>query len=110
MSTSPAKKDGTTTKSDVDLTEKEANYLKIAVMHCLKSGPPEIDYQKFVKHGEFNTLKTAQNTWGKIKAKLTKAAAANAAGDDEGVEGGDEDGEKGEFASIRLSSFTLRLV
>lgn len=29
---------------------------------------------KFMTHGEFNTLKTAQNTWGKIKGKLISVA------------------------------------
>lgn len=29
---------------------------------------------KFMTHGEFNTLKTAQNTWGKIKSKLISVA------------------------------------
>ena len=61
-------------------------------MHCLKSGPPEIDYQKFMQHGDFKTMKTAQNTWGKIKQKLNAAAGPKV----------DEGGEDGEGESLAL--------
>ena len=73
-------------------TPKEQNLLNVAMMHCLKSGPPEIDYEKFKEHGDFNTMKTAQNTWGKIKAKLKQAAPAKK---DDGEDGGEGDGECG---------------
>lgn len=60
-------------------------------MMSLKSGPPEIDMAKFFKGGEFNTLKTAQNTWGKLRAKLKQLAP-----EEEAEEGG-----------MYLSSFRL---
>ncbi|KAK5121967.1 hypothetical protein LTR85_004539 [Meristemomyces frigidus] len=69
----------------------DATQLLVAAMFCLKGGPPEIDYNKFVKAGEFNTLKTAQNTWGKIKGKLATIAPKV---DEEGAEG-----ETGEAAT-----------
>jgi hypothetical protein len=42
-------------------------------MLSLKYGAPEIDLPRFVIHGNFNTLKTAQNTWGVLKKKLVSA-------------------------------------
>lgn len=47
--------------------------------------------KKFMKHGNFNTLKTAQNTWGKIKAKLV-AAAGDKDEDDAGEGAENENG------------------
>lgn len=58
------------TKSKSSLTTREDELFKIAMLHCLKSGAPEIDHEKFMEYGNFNTMKTTQNTWGKIKAKL----------------------------------------
>lgn len=91
---SPTKK---VEKPEVVFTAKEEHLLKVAMMHCLKSGPPEIDYNAFVKYGEFKTLKTAQNTWGKIKSKLVQAAGPKTSGegeeDGEGGGGGDEAGK-----------------
>ncbi|KAK3716782.1 hypothetical protein LTR37_006132 [Vermiconidia calcicola] len=62
------------------LNAREEDLFKIAMIHCLKSGPPDIDIQKFTAKGGFNTVKTASNTWGKIKAKLPKPEVAE--GDD----------------------------
>ncbi|KAK4890279.1 hypothetical protein LTR27_011040 [Elasticomyces elasticus] len=73
MSTSPSK--AATPASDAAAVEKslftpkEEAVLKVA-WACLKSGPPEIDFEKLVKAYGFNTTKTAQNTWGVIKKKL----------------------------------------
>lgn len=53
-------------------TEKEERILKLA-WQCLKS-PPEIDIEKLREVGEFNTTKTASNTWGLIKKKLASIA------------------------------------
>ena len=36
-----------------------------------------------MKAGEFNTMKTAQNTWGKIKNKLPKCEVVEGGGGDE---------------------------
>ena len=36
-----------------------------------------------MKAGEFNTMKTAQNTWGKIKNKLPKCELVEGGGGDE---------------------------
>jgi hypothetical protein len=59
-------------------------------MLSLKSGAPEIDLPRFVIHGNFNTLKTAQNTWGVLKKKLVSAIPPVSDGgkenDDEGQE------------------------
>ena len=48
--TSDAAKSSSPTKADVTekplFTAKEEQLLKVAMIHCLKSGPPEIDYQK----------------------------------------------------------------
>ena len=62
-------------------SEREMKLI-IAAMMSLKSGPPDVDYQRFQKNGEFNTLKTAQNTWSTLKKKiasLNPEAAADAA-------------------------------
>ncbi|KAK5716849.1 hypothetical protein LTR17_016300 [Elasticomyces elasticus] len=73
MSTSPSK--AATPASDAAAVEKalftpkEEAVLKVA-WSCLKSGAPEIDFEKLVKAYGFNTTKTAQNTWGVIKKKL----------------------------------------
>lgn len=92
MSTTPDPNTGSKSPSAmppaVTFTDKEKHLFQVAVMKCLKSGPPEIDYKKFMKYGEFNTMKTATNTWGKMRAKLVAAAAA--LGDD-----GDAEGEEG---------------
>lgn len=50
-------------------TERESALLQVAML-SLKSGAPDIDIQKFTAGGGFNTVKTAQNTWGVIKKKL----------------------------------------
>jgi hypothetical protein len=42
-------------------TEKEERVLKVA-WFCLKSGAPEIDYEKLTKAGGFNTQKVSQTT------------------------------------------------
>jgi hypothetical protein len=44
-------------------------------MLSLKSGAPEIDIHRFQTNGKFNTLKTAQNTWGVLKRKLVNTTA-----------------------------------
>ncbi|KAJ9627204.1 putative tRNA threonylcarbamoyladenosine biosynthesis protein kae1 [Taxawa tesnikishii (nom. ined.)] len=49
-------------------TAKEEAAMKVA-WQCLKS-VPEIDMEKFKDKAGFNTIKTAQNTWGVIKRKL----------------------------------------
>jgi hypothetical protein len=63
-------------------TEKEERVLKAAWL-CLKT-PPEIDMEKLRVAADFNTLKTASNTWGMIKKKLATLAplAAEGAEDD----------------------------
>lgn len=56
-------------------TDKETKLLTVAML-SLKSGPPEIDMQKFTTAGGFNTVKTAQNTWGVLKKKLAAMSPA----------------------------------
>ena len=72
MSDASKTNDATPEKPVSTLTAREEDLFKTAMLHCLKSGAPDIDMQKFVKYGGFNTLKTAQNTWGKIRNKLPK--------------------------------------
>ena len=67
---SPAKQ--ATTAEKPFFTEKEERVLK-AAWHCLKS-PPEIDIEKLRVAADFNTTKTASNTWGTIKKKLASLA------------------------------------
>ncbi|KAK3117321.1 hypothetical protein LTR53_001438 [Teratosphaeriaceae sp. CCFEE 6253] len=62
-------------------TPKEEAVLKVA-WSCLKSGPPEIDFEKLVKAYGFNTTKTAQNTWGSIKKKLNEMSPKVEAGEE----------------------------
>jgi hypothetical protein len=62
-------------------TEKEERVLK-AAWFCLKT-PPEVDMEKLKVAADFNTLKTASNTWGTIKKKLATLAPPAA----EGAEG-----------------------
>lgn len=50
-------------------TERELRHITAAML-SLKTGLPDIDYTKFQKNGEFNTIKTAQNTWGVLKKKI----------------------------------------
>lgn len=65
------------------LNEKEMRLLAAAMM-SLKTGLPDLDYEKFRVNGSFNTLKTAQNTWGVLKKKImamNPEAAEAAAGE-----------------------------
>lgn len=55
MSESPTK-----TEKSI-FTDKEERVLKVA-WSCLKSGPPDVDMEKLMKAGGFNTLKTTSNT------------------------------------------------
>lgn len=72
----------TTTDPKTILTPKEEDIFKVAMLKCLKSGAPEIDYDLLTEHGKFNTKKTAQNTWGKIKSKVfAKAEDADGGGE-----------------------------
>jgi hypothetical protein len=77
--TSPTKQVAAAEKSL--FTEKEERVLKAAWL-CLKT-PPEIDIEKLKVAGDFNTVKTASNTWGMIKKKLATLAPPPV----EGVEG-----------------------
>ena len=64
-------------------TEKEERVLK-AAWHCLKS-PPEIDIEKLRVAADFNTTKTASNTWGTVKKKLASLAPPVAEGEGDGM-------------------------
>lgn len=70
---SDTKKSGTSTPSKTSasgLSAREEELFKVAMLHCLKSGVPEIDIDKFIVHGDFKAKKTAQNMWGTIKGKV----------------------------------------
>lgn len=79
MSTSPTKESSPPKAEKALFTEKEERVLK-AAWHCLKS-PPEVDIEKLKVAADFNTTKTASNTWGVIKKKLATLAPAGAEGD-----------------------------
>ncbi|EMC96939.1 hypothetical protein BAUCODRAFT_433478 [Baudoinia panamericana UAMH 10762] len=88
MATTSPSKEATPATSDAKasdkpiFTEKEERVLKVA-WHCLKTGVPEIDFVKLTKLGEFNTQKTATNTWGTIKKKLRTLMPEEGEGEDE---------------------------
>ncbi|GAB7347849.1 hypothetical protein MBLNU459_g5382t1 [Dothideomycetes sp. NU459] len=67
---------GTASPEKSTFTAKEEEVLK-AAWTCLKS-PPEVDYEKLRVAAAFNTVKTTQNTWAKIKKKLNTFVEANA--------------------------------
>jgi hypothetical protein len=69
MSSSPIK---AASPEKTIFTDKEERVLK-AAWHCLKF-PPEIDIEKLRVAADFNTTKTASNTWGMIKKKLASLA------------------------------------
>ncbi|USP77222.1 uncharacterized protein yc1106_04496 [Curvularia clavata] len=50
-------------------TERELQILGWA-MQSLRSGPPEIDYDKLAAFAGMSNPRSASNTWAKIKAKL----------------------------------------
>lgn len=70
MSASPTQ--DTSSAPTKPFTEKEEKVMKLA-WSCLKS-PPDIDIEKLREVAEFNTTKTASNTWGVIKKKLAAIA------------------------------------
>ncbi|KAM0699629.1 hypothetical protein Q7P36_000632 [Cladosporium allicinum] len=76
MSTSPPK---AASPEKSLFTEKEERVLKAAWL-CLKS-PPDIDLEKLRVAADFNTTKTASNTWGTIKKKLASLAPPVVEGD-----------------------------
>ncbi|GAB7334705.1 hypothetical protein MBLNU13_g06645t1 [Cladosporium sp. NU13] len=82
MSASPTKESSPSKADKPVFTEKEERVLK-AAWHCLRA-PPEVDLEKLKVAADFNTTKTASNTWGVIKKKLAAMAPAGAEG-----EGGD---------------------
>jgi len=86
MSSSPVKDASPAKQQPVEksfFTEKEEKVLKTA-WHCLKS-PPEIDIEKLRVAAEFNTTKTASNTWGTIKKKLASLAPPPTEGEGDGM-------------------------
>ncbi|KAF2163428.1 hypothetical protein M409DRAFT_57336 [Zasmidium cellare ATCC 36951] len=68
MSTPPPTTPGKDTVKPA-FSEKDMRLLAAAML-SLKTGLPELDYVKFQANGEFNTMKTAQNTWGVLKKKI----------------------------------------
>ncbi|KAF2750868.1 hypothetical protein M011DRAFT_474360 [Sporormia fimetaria CBS 119925] len=52
-----------------NFTEREQEILKFA-WSCLKSGPPEIDYQKLASLLGMSNPRSASNAWAKIKPRL----------------------------------------
>jgi hypothetical protein len=60
-------------KAAVTFTDKEERVMKIA-WSCLKSGPPEVDYEKLMKAADFKTQKVSLSLASEIKSapKLTQ--------------------------------------
>ncbi|KAK5135377.1 hypothetical protein LTR08_005319 [Meristemomyces frigidus] len=54
-----------TTNGTSPFTAKEQKLL-VSAMLCYKTGPPAIDYVKFAKAGNFDTLEAAKETWASI--------------------------------------------
>ena len=59
--------------------------------HSGLTGGPDIDLNEFMKHGEFNTMKTASNQWGTLENKIASLARKE--------QGGDGSAEQGEHAA-----------
>ncbi|OCL14389.1 hypothetical protein AOQ84DRAFT_371328 [Glonium stellatum] len=57
------------TSADALFTERESKILGW-VMQSLKSGPPEVDYDKLAMLAGMSNPKSAANAWAKIKPKL----------------------------------------
>ena len=57
----------------------------VAAMMSLKSGTIEVDMDRLVINGRFNTKKTASNQWGALKKKILAMSGV----------GADSDGAKG---------------
>ncbi|KAH6879158.1 hypothetical protein BKA58DRAFT_110715 [Alternaria rosae] len=55
--------------SSPQFTERELQLLGWA-MQSLKSGPPEIDYEKLAAYAGMGNPRSASNAWAKIKLKL----------------------------------------
>ncbi|KAL1794745.1 hypothetical protein ACET3X_006561 [Alternaria dauci] len=60
--------------SSPQFTERELQLLGWA-MQSLKSGPPEIDYEKLAGYAGMSNPRSASNAWAKIKLKLMSPAA-----------------------------------
>ncbi|KAG9188710.1 hypothetical protein G6011_07415 [Alternaria panax] len=60
--------------SSPQFTERELQLLGWA-MQSLKSGPPEIDYEKLAGYAGMSNLRSASNAWAKIKLKLMTPTA-----------------------------------
>ncbi|KAF2679302.1 hypothetical protein K458DRAFT_490625 [Lentithecium fluviatile CBS 122367] len=59
-------------------TEREMQMLGFAML-SLKSGPPEIDYEKLAKFAGMTNHRSAGNAWAKIKTKLVETIDGGAA-------------------------------
>ncbi|KAF2730152.1 hypothetical protein EJ04DRAFT_403127, partial [Polyplosphaeria fusca] len=82
-------------------TERELQMLCWAIQ-SLKSGPPEIDYEKLAKFAGMSNPRSASNAWAKIKNKLVvdngetseKAATKATPKKKAATANGDGDGDK----------------
>ncbi|KAF2636167.1 hypothetical protein P280DRAFT_368407, partial [Massarina eburnea CBS 473.64] len=66
----------TKTESGLAFTEREMQMLAWA-MQSLKSGPPEIDYEKLAAYAGMSNPRSASNAWAKIKNKLLSTCDGN---------------------------------
>ncbi|KAF2030065.1 hypothetical protein EK21DRAFT_112358 [Setomelanomma holmii] len=64
---------GAANGSSAQFTERELQMLGWA-MHSLKTGPPEIDYEKLASFAGMSNPRSASNAWAKIKNKLMTPA------------------------------------
>ncbi|KAF2869461.1 hypothetical protein BDV95DRAFT_596463 [Massariosphaeria phaeospora] len=72
---SDATKDSAATGAAPQFTARELELLGWA-MQSLKSGPPEVDYEKLAKFAGMGNPRSASNAWAKIKTKLVTPAPA----------------------------------
>ncbi|KAL5387508.1 hypothetical protein PMIN06_002153 [Paraphaeosphaeria minitans] len=62
------------TASGPAFTEREMQMLAWA-MQSLKSGPPDVDYEKLAQYAGMTNPRSAGNSWAKIRNKLNAATA-----------------------------------
>ncbi|ORY19443.1 hypothetical protein BCR34DRAFT_582166 [Clohesyomyces aquaticus] len=69
---------GATPTASSQFTERELQILSWA-MQSLKSGPPEVDYEKLAVFAGMSNPRSASNAWAKIRTKLMTPSDGTAA-------------------------------
>ncbi|KAF3001444.1 hypothetical protein E8E13_008027 [Curvularia kusanoi] len=93
------------TEAAPKFTERELQLLCLA-MQSLKSGPPEIDYEKLAKFAGMSNVRSASNAWAGIKKKLmapTDGSAPASTPVKRGRKKKDDAGEDGETPTKKVT-------